>query len=701
MQDGTDLIDNKRLIWGAVAAITVVAPVLAHIFLPAATAAAALASSVGALGIGCRFARLRPAAPEVPAPPVTDWEELVRRLSIVISARDQGVNGHVLNVEYYALAIADRLQVANPERQAIALAAMLHDIGKLGLPDRILLQDGALPAAEREVVKTHAAFGAAMLAGIALPESVQHIIRHHHENWDGTGYPDRLAGQHIPLLARIVSVADVYDALTTSRAYRGAWTQQRALDHIRAQSGKQFDPLIVNALTAVLCSAEETDRNAGQTIIDCPAKRELGLPSATLSALHAVYAAGLESSLLYELDRVLGGEANIGEMLSRAAQSMQRCLSAPMCAVVTRDPDSDMLRPHWPAGSVGFAAWQRDLIAVSQHVIKTQESWSGDFTLPGRDGKLSGIVIPIERESEVLGALAVIRGSTSSLGLQLDLTLEHVTARIATALDSSLLFDRARHHAFVDPMTGLYNIRYFKNCLDQLCETARTWSPGAGALGSAPGKMTADLGYGLPLDGAERPEANGTGDQSGSDRSISSKRLSDQPLTRRLVRREQTEGAPQRVSGPRLRGSAEQGAEINRFSLLCLDLNNFKPVNDRFGHLEGDRVLRDIADRLRQTAPAGAVVARYGGDEFLIALPGFDGADTAKVVAHIHAGIESYNCGLSDTNGTTIRISVSIGMSVFPNDGTDAATLLSIADQRMFRAKTSRKVTHGETTRAA
>jgi len=700
MQDGINLSDNQRITWGIAAAVTVMAPVLAYFVWPAAATAIGLVSSTGALAIGCRFAKLRAAQPEAPPAPATDWEELVRRLSIVMSARDQGVNGHVLNVEHCALAIADRLQISGAERESIGLAAMLHDIGKLGLPDRILLQDGALPPGEREVVKTHAAFGAAMLAGIAIPESVQFIIRHHHESWDGTGYPDRLAGQHIPLSARIVSVADVYDALTTSRAYRSAWTQQRALEHIRAQSGKQFDPLVVNALTAVLCGDNEETQIPDQSSLKFLGKRELGLPNATLAALHAVYAAGLESSLLYELDRILSGEANTAEMLSHVAQAMQRCLSAPMCAVVTRDPDSDMLRPHWPAGSAGFAGWQRDLIAVSQLVIQSQESWTGDFTLPGRDGKLAGVVIPIERENEILGTLAVIRGGTSSPGLQLDLTLQHVAARIATALDSSLLFDRARHHAFVDPMTGLYNIRYFKNCLDQLCETARSWSPGSHT--AAPSSNGAGgLVLNSPFDGIDRPEMNGYSDTSSIDRSISSKRLSDQPLTRRLVRREQNDGAPERVSGPRLRSSTEQGAAINRFSLLCLDLNNFKPVNDRFGHLEGDRVLRDIADRLRQTAPAGAVVARYGGDEFLIALPGFDGADTAKVVAHIHAGVEDYNCGLSDKTGSTIRISVSIGTSVFPNDGIDAATLLSIADQRMFRAKTTRAATHGETTRVA
>jgi diguanylate cyclase (GGDEF)-like protein len=150
-----------------------------------------------------------------------------------------------------------------------------------------------------------------------------------------------------------------------------------------------------------------------------------------------------------------------------------------------------------------------------------------------------------------------------------------------------------------------------------------------------------------------------------------------------------------RVSGPRAVNSVKMG-DVSQFTLLCLDLNNFKPVNDRFGHLEGDRVLRDIADRLRQTAPAGAVVARYGGDEFLIALPGYDANDAAEAVAQIHAGVESYNCGLPDKNGMTLRISVSIGMSVFPGDGQDSATLLSIADQRMFRMKTSRKASRGE-----
>ena len=693
------MIDKQYVLMGTAAGATALAPFLVHMIAPAATPFAAFLASAGTLAVGWQMAVKRP-APKVSDKPATDWAGLVRRLAIILSARDQGVNGHVFNVEHYALALADRLQVSAADREAIAIAAILHDIGKLGLPDRILLQDGPLPPAEREVVKTHAAYGAAMLAGIDIPESVLHIIRHHHENWDGSGYPDRLAGQHIPLAARIVSVADVYDALTTARAYRGAWTQQRSLEHIQAQSGKQFDPYVVEALSAVLAEKAEAAKSAPAGASPQPIT-SLELPVATMSSLHAVYAAGLESSLLYELDRILGGEMSTNEMLSSAAQTMQRCLSSPMCAIVTRDPESDTLRPHWPAGSDGFPFWLRELLAVSKRVIDTHESWHGSWTLQGR---ADGMVLPIEREGEVLGALAIVRGNVVTQDLQLELSLQHVAARIATALDSSLLFDRARHHAFVDPMTGLYNIRYFKNFLDQICETARLAASGWTSASAEPSAASFLAGQvapvgpydsiGIPVD-TEMPGENGTGE-----RRISSKKLAEQPLTRRLVRREQSDGAPARISSPRGMNVPASG-DVSCFTLLCLDLNNFKPVNDRFGHLEGDRVLRDIADRLRQTAPAGAVVARYGGDEFLIALPGYDAADTAKVVSYIHHGVESYNCGLPDKNGSTLRISVSIGMSVFPSDGMESATLLSIADQRMFRAKTSRKAAHGETARVA
>jgi diguanylate cyclase (GGDEF)-like protein len=379
---------------------------------------------------------------------------------------------------------------------------------------------------------------------------------------------------------------------------------------------------------------------------------------------------------------------------------MQRCLSAPMCAIVTREPESDILRPHWPAGSNGFPTWQRELVIAAKHVIDSRESWRGCWA---SQGGVEGMVIPIERENEILGALAIVRGVAGGQHLQVELTLQHVGARIAGAIDSSLLFDRARHHAFVDPMTGLYNIRYFKNYLDQICETARLAA--TGWPGAAPARPEQPSGREAALPGAcdplpydaigGDPARNGDGRTGSEERPSSSRRLAEQPLTRRLVRREQTDGAPARISGPRVMNGVKMG-EVTRFTLLCLDLNNFKPVNDRFGHLEGDRVLRDIADRLRQTAPAGAVVARYGGDEFLIALPGYGAEDAADAVSRIHAGVESYNCGLPDKNGMTLRISVSIGMSVFPVDGLDSATLLSIADQRMFRAKTSRKAVRGE-----
>ena len=126
--------------------------------------------------------------------------------------------------------------------------ASLHDLGKLTIPDTVLLKPGRLDADEWAIMQTHAHNGYEIAARIpTLSRPALEVIRHHHERWDGTGYPDRLAGSDIPLLARIFAVCDVYDALTHERPYKHAWTHEEALNEVQAQAGRQFDPQIVAA----------------------------------------------------------------------------------------------------------------------------------------------------------------------------------------------------------------------------------------------------------------------------------------------------------------------------------------------------------------------------------------------------------------------------------------------------------------------
>jgi putative nucleotidyltransferase with HDIG domain len=158
-------------------------------------------------------------------------------------------------VRSYALALAARLGVTDArELKALEVAALLHDTGKIAVPDRILNKPGTLTAREFDTMKRHAAVGADILATVDFPYPVVPIVRHHHENWDGSGYPAGLRGTEIPLGARILSVIDCYDALISDRPYRTAMRPQEALDVIRARRGSMYDPDIVDAFERIASS---------------------------------------------------------------------------------------------------------------------------------------------------------------------------------------------------------------------------------------------------------------------------------------------------------------------------------------------------------------------------------------------------------------------------------------------------------------
>lgn len=175
-------------------------------------------------------------------------ETLVR----TIQAKDQYTAGHSTRVSRYSLMIADKLGMSTKEKHQLYLAAMLHDIGKIGVPDDLLNRPGKLSSAEIERVRNHVQVGASMIEMLGEMHEIVPLIRHHHECYDGSGYPDGLKGEQIPLVSRIISVADMYDAMTSDRPYRKRRSHQFAVDEILKSSGAQIDPKVAEAFLDVL-----------------------------------------------------------------------------------------------------------------------------------------------------------------------------------------------------------------------------------------------------------------------------------------------------------------------------------------------------------------------------------------------------------------------------------------------------------------
>jgi PAS domain S-box-containing protein/putative nucleotidyltransferase with HDIG domain len=185
--------------------------------------------------------------------------EVLQRLAVAAEYRDDDTGQHTRRVGDLSARLAASLGLPDDEVELIRRAAPLHDVGKIGIPDAILLKPGRLTGAEFDRVKTHTLIGAQMLAGRGFPllECAERVARSHHERWDGAGYPHGLAGRDIPLVGRIVALADVFDALTHDRPYKSAWSHEAALTEIDAQRGRQFDPELVDAFLALFPASRD------------------------------------------------------------------------------------------------------------------------------------------------------------------------------------------------------------------------------------------------------------------------------------------------------------------------------------------------------------------------------------------------------------------------------------------------------------
>jgi response regulator RpfG family c-di-GMP phosphodiesterase len=178
--------------------------------------------------------------------------EFLEVLAETIETKDRFMRGHARRVALYAGLLADRLCLSAQDHEHVRIAAFLHDLGKVGVPTDLLLRAGALDANERHLVEQHPEIGARLIKPLDIPAAVSLAIRHHHEWWDGSGYPDGLAGEDIPLAARIIGVADAFDAMSCDRPYRRALARQVINDEFKHFGGRQFDPNLAKEILLLL-----------------------------------------------------------------------------------------------------------------------------------------------------------------------------------------------------------------------------------------------------------------------------------------------------------------------------------------------------------------------------------------------------------------------------------------------------------------
>jgi diguanylate cyclase (GGDEF)-like protein/putative nucleotidyltransferase with HDIG domain len=272
----------------------------------------------------------------------------IETLAMAIDAKDQITHGHIRRVQHYAVGLARKLGVTEPAQiSAIEAASLLHDMGKLAIPEYILNKPGKLTAAEFEKMKLHASVGADILSAIDFPYPVVPIVRHHHENWDGSGYPDGLKGSAIPIGARILSVVDCFDALTSDRPYRPRLADAEAMRILVERRGSMYDPLIVDTFFKVYAeitpaAAEADTQGAGLSAIT---RGTTGIAE-TLEAgtqLDAITASAEEMVVLYDLARALTGQLGLADAAEAISRHVRRVLPTSTCVFYVYEPTTDEL----------------------------------------------------------------------------------------------------------------------------------------------------------------------------------------------------------------------------------------------------------------------------------------------------------------------------------------------------------------------
>ena len=268
----------------------------------------------------------------------------IETLAMAVDAKDQITHGHIRRVQVYAVELAKRLGVTEPSQlKAIEAAALLHDMGKLAIPEHILNKPGKLTPAEFETMKRHADIGADLLSSIRFPYPVVPIVRHHHEQWNGQGYPSGISGTDIPLGARILSVVDCFDALNSDRPYRPRLSESEAFSILRERRGTMYDPLVVDEFLSAYPEMVAAANDAGDQARTLLAPHAAVDSAPGANAFDEIRAVAADGALLSATRQHMTDARNLGDVMSALGQAVRQLTPSSACAYFRYASDSDDL----------------------------------------------------------------------------------------------------------------------------------------------------------------------------------------------------------------------------------------------------------------------------------------------------------------------------------------------------------------------
>ena len=382
----------------------------------------------------------------------------IETLAMAIDAKDQITHGHIRRVQHYAVALAKRVGINDAAQiSAIEAASLLHDMGKLAVPEYILNKPGALTRAEFEKMKLHASVGADILGAIEFPYPVVPIVRHHHENWDGTGYPDGLAGTDIPIGARILSVVDCFDALTSDRPYRPKLSDAEALKILVQRRANMYDPVIVDSFVSAYRElAPPVEKQTG------PAKKGLSAitrgqdrtnTSSSEDRLQEINASTEEMVVLYDLARGLSGRISFSDATEIVARNLRRMVPTSTFVFYVHDEDVDELIATRASGehaghfaSLRIARGQRLTGWVGANRMSVRNSDPvldlGEAARSVRPALRSCLSTAIVSTGDLVGVLTAYSTQPDAYSEDHQRILEAVASQIGPTLQGSLSFDK-------------------------------------------------------------------------------------------------------------------------------------------------------------------------------------------------------------------------------------------------------------------
>lgn len=559
----------------------------------------------------------------------------VESLAIAIDAKDQTTQGHVRRTRLYASELGKLLHVTREEMSALEAGALLHDIGKLAVPEFILNKPGKLTAVEFEKMKVHPAVGADIVGRIGFPFPVEEVVRHHHERWDGTGYPRGLRGEEIPLVARIISVVDFYDSTRCDRPYRAGMSRDESLALLRRESALSFDPVVVETFVKNVEAfdrmlSEEDAREQVRARVEASAvekvsdesvavrtRESASAPADKASGFRSIADAQREVSALQALAQAVGSSLNLQDTSALVASRLASIVPFDTCVFFVADERTGVAVSVYASGAhAEFFSSRR--IPVGEGITgwvvanaRTMSDAAPELDTAGVPDEIASCVravvsSPLVREEGAFGAVTLYSSNAGAYTREHARLLESVCLNVSGALSNAVEFERTKQSALTDTLTGLPNARALRLVLEQRLAECR--------------------------------------------------RQGNEPV-----------------------------------AVLSIDIDDFRKVNEEFGHGVGDRLLASIADVVKEQFRQMDMVARYAGDEFVAVMPGANPEAASLVTERVRVAIETYSFPFK--TGRALRVGVTVGAACHPTDGETADELLLAATRNMRRNKGARRTT--------